>query len=139
MAVKYADRAFISINSKQITDVQSASLRQTLNSRIVPSMTDDGFNRGHVQGNRDIDLTATIAVRNALAHPKLEDIDYENNDVQMTFICGDDQYVATGLFLKDKDLSAGGVGDEVKATFNFGAARVTDAVGNSSLFDLDLT
>ena len=71
MAVKYADRAFISINGARLADVQSASLKQDLNARVVPSMTQDGFNRGYVQGNRDIDVTLTLAVQNQLSRPKL--------------------------------------------------------------------
>jgi hypothetical protein len=138
MAVKYADRAFISINGARLADVQSASLKQNLNSRVVPSMTQDGFNRGYVQGNRDIDVTLTLAVQNQLSRPKLEGIDYENNDVQLTFIVGAEQFIATGLFLKDVDDSAGGVGDEVKSTFNFSALKLQDAVGNSALFNLAL-
>lgn len=138
MAMKYADRAFISINGARIADVQSASLRQNKNARVVPSMTPDGFNRGFVQGNRDIDITVQIAVENQAPRPKLENINYEENDVQLTFVVGADQYVATGLFNKDAEDNAGGVGDEVKTTFNFGAIRVQDAVGNGVLFDLDL-
>lgn len=138
MAVKYADRAFISINGARLADVQSASLKQNLNARVVPSMTQDGFNRGYVQGNRDIDVTLTLAVQNQLSRPKLESIDYENNDVQLTFIVGAEQFIATGLFLKDVDDSAGGVGDEVKSTFNFSALKLQDAVGNSALFNLAL-
>ena len=138
MAVKYADRAFISINGARLADVQSASLKQNLNARVVPSMTQDGFNRGYVQGNRDIDVTLTLAVQNALSRPKLEAIDYENNDVQLTFIVGAEQFIATGLFLKDVDDSAGGVGDEVKSTFNFSALKLQDAVRNSALFNLAL-
>lgn len=138
MATKYADRAFLSINGAKLSDIQSASLKQNQNARVVPSMTDDGFNRGFVQGNKDIDLTFTLAVQNQLARPKLEAIDYENNDVQMTFVVGADQYIATGLFLKDTDDNAGGVGDEVKATFNYGALKLVDPIGNSSLFNIEL-
>lgn len=138
MATKYADRAFISVNGARIADVQSASLKQNLSAKEVSSMTPDGFNRGFVQGNRVIDVALQIAVENQLARPKLEAIDYENNDVQLTFVVGADQYVATGLFLKDVEDNAGGVGDEVKTSFNFGALRVQDAVGNSSLFNLEL-
>lgn len=101
-------------------------------------MTPDGFNRGFVQGNRDIDITVVIAVENQLSRPKFESIDYETNDVSLTFIVGADQYIATSLFLKDNDDNAGGIGDEVKTTFNFGALRLQDAVGNSSLFNLVL-
>lgn len=101
-------------------------------------MTPDGFNRGYVQGNTDIDVTLQIAVQNQLSRPKLEAIDFENNDVQLTFVFGSDQLIATGLFLKDTDDNAGGVGDEVKTTFNFGALRLQDAVGNSSLFNIEL-
>lgn len=138
MAMKYADRAFISINGKKIADVQTASLKQNLNAREVPTMTNDGFNRGHVQGNRSIDVSLTIAVRNLEPRPKLESINYETNDVQLTFVCGAEQFICTGLFMKDTDDNAGGVGDEVKTSFNFGAIKITDAIGNASLFDISL-
>jgi hypothetical protein len=138
MSVKYADRAFISINGTPLVDLQSATLRQNRNARVVPSMTRDGFNKGFVQGNRDIDVALTIAVQNQLSSPKLEEVDYENADVQINFQCGSDQYIATGVFLKDSEQAAGGIGDEVKKTFNFGALKLVDSVGNSSLFDLIL-
>lgn len=138
MATKFADRAFISVNGARIADVQSASLKQNMNAKAVPTMTPDGFNRGFVQGNRDIDITCQIAVLNQLARPKLDQIDFEASDVQITFQCGAEIFIATGVFVKDTEDSAGGVGDEVKTTFNFGALRLTDAVGNSSLFDISL-
>lgn len=138
MATKYADRAFISVNGSSIADVQSASLKQNLNAKVVPSMTPDGFNRGFVQGNRDIDITCAIAVQNKLSRPKLEAIDYEANDVQMTFRCGAELFVATSLFNKDVEDNAGGVGEEVKSTFNFGAVKLVDSVGNGVLFNIGL-
>ena len=138
MSTKYADRAFISINGAKLADIQSASLKQNKNAKVVPSMTPDGWNRGFVQGNTDIDITLQLAVQNQLSRPKLEGIDYENNDVQLTFIVGADQFIATGLFNKDVDDNAGGVGDEVKTTFNFGALKLQDGVGNSALFNIDL-
>lgn len=139
MATKYADRAFISVNGAQVADVQSATLRQNLNSRPVPSMTPDGYNRGFVQGNRDIDITLTIAVRNLLARPKLESINFEQSDVQITFVCGAEQFICTGVFLKDVEDNAAGVGDEVKTTYNLGALKITDAVGNAAaLFNIQL-
>lgn len=138
MATKYADRAFISINGTRLADVQSASLKHNKNARAVPSMTPDGFNRGFVQGNADIDISLSLAVVNSLARPKLEAIDYEANNVQLTFIVGSDQYIASNLFLKDVEDNAGGVGDEVKVTYNLGALRLEDAVGNSALFSLEL-
>lgn len=101
-------------------------------------MTRDRFNVGFTEGNTDIDINLTLAVRNALSRPKLDFLDYEANDVQITFIVGSDQYVVTGVFLKDNDDNAGGVGDEVKTSFNFGGLKVIDAVGNSALFDLEL-
>lgn len=138
MSVKYADRAFISINGAPVIDVQSSQLKQNHNAKPVPSMTRDGFNRGFTRGNTDIDITLAIAIDNNNPRPKFEGIDYEANDVQLTYVVGSEQFVATGLFLKDNDDNAGGVGDEVKTTFNFGALKLTDAVGNSSLFNLSL-
>ena len=126
----------MSVNGKRIVDLQSASLKQNNNARIVPTMTNDGFNRGFVQGNKDIDITFTVAVRNLEPRPKLESINFETNDVQLTFVVGAEQFICTGLFAKDSDDNAGGVGDEVKTSYNFGAVKVTDAIGNSTLFDI---
>ena len=136
--VKYADRAFLSINGTRLLDIQSASLKRNYNAKPVPSMTPDFFNRGVVQGNTDIDITFTLAVENALARPKLEAIDYLNNSISLTFVCGADQYVANDLFKKDAEDNAGGIGDEVKATFNFGALSLVDSKGNSALFNVQL-
>jgi len=138
MATKYADRAFLTINGAAIVDLQSASLKINKNARVVPSMTRDGFNRGFVQGNTDIDITCAIATQNLLASPKLESLDYETNDIAIQFQCGADVYSATGVFNKDTEQSAGGIGDEVKKTWNFGALKLVDAVGNSALFNIQL-
>jgi hypothetical protein len=138
MATKYADRAFLSVNSSQLADVQSASLRQNPNARVVPSMTPDNFNRGFVQGNRDIVIHFTIAVQNQLARPKLESLDYENNNISMTFQCGAEQFVATGLFPGEVEDNAGGVGEEVKTSFTLNALKLVDGTGNSSLFNITL-
>ena len=138
MATKFADRAFISVNSTNLIDLESGSLKQIKNAKAVPTMTDDGYNRGFVQGNLDIDINVVIAVENKLARAKLEAIDYENNDVSIVWNCGVDQFVATKVFNKDAEDNAGGVGTEVKATFNFGALKLTDSVGNSSLFNIQL-
>lgn len=138
MATKIADRAFVSVNGAPVSDVQSSVLKQTRNAKESLSMTRDGFNRGFVQGNLTIDITIVITVRNKLARPKFEAIDYEASDVQITYMVGVEQFIATGIFLKDAENNAGGVGDEVKATFNFGALRLQDSVGNSSLFNIVL-
>lgn len=138
MAQRYADRAFLSINGARIADIESASLKQNLNAKVVPTMTPDVFNRGFVQGNRDIDITCTIAVQNQLSRPKFESIDYESADVALTFIVGSEQFVASGLWLKDVSDDASGVGTEVKTTFNFSALKLLDAVGNSLLFNIGL-
>lgn len=138
MATVYADRAFISVNGSRLVDVQSASLKQNHNRKAVKSMTPNRRDRGFVRGNLEIDITLALAVQNDLARPKLEGIDYEGSDVQLTFIAGAEVYVATGVFLKDNDDNAGGVGDEVKASFNFSALDLKDTVGNSSLFNISL-
>ena len=136
MATRYSDRAFISVNGALLSDLESGSLRLNKARREVSTMTNDGFNRGFVEGNWVIDISATIAVRNLEARPKLEALDYENNDVQITFRFGQDVYVCTGVFLKDTSDDASGVGQEVKTTFNFGALKFTDTVGNSALFNV---
>lgn len=138
MATKYADRAFLNMNGSVLADVQSASLRQNPNARVVPSMTNDNWNRGYVQGNTDIDIHFVIAVQNQLARPKIEALDFENNDIQLTFQCGAEQFVATSLFPGETEDNAGGVGEEVKTTFNMKALKLLDGTGNSSLFNIQL-
>lgn len=129
----------MSVNGKKITDLQSASLKQNFNAKPVPSMTQDRFNVGFVEGNTDIDIMMQAAVRNKLSRPKLDQLNYEENDIQITWVAGAEQFIATGVFRKDAEDNAGGVGDEVKITWNFGALKLVDSVGNSVLFDLALT
>lgn len=136
--IKYADRAFLSVNGLRLADIESASLKQNFNSKAVGTMTPDRWNRGYVEGNTDIDISLTMAIQNKLSRPKVEGIDFENADVQITWLCGADQFVAMGVFRKDAEDSAPGVGEEAKATLNFGALKLVDAVGNSVLFDISL-
>jgi len=138
MTTKYADRAYITVNGARIADLQSATLRANKNARPVPNMTRNGRNTGFVQGNLEVDVTCTVAVQNTLASPKLEFVDYEAADVAIAFECGSDVYQATGVFLKDSEQSATGVGDEARKTWNFGALDLIDSVGNSALFDISL-
>lgn len=139
MTARYADRAFLSVNGVALVDIQSASLRQNHNARAVPTMTPDSFNRGFVEGNTDIDINVTIAVDKNLARPKLDQIDYKANDVAITFVFGADQFIATGVHKKTTGDDAPGVGTEVKTTFELGAIRLVDAIGNAAaLFDIDL-
>lgn len=136
--ILYADRAFISINGKRVLDLQSSSLKQNFNARVVPSMTPNRRNRGYVKGNADFDIMVQIAVEQSLSRPKFEGIDFDTNDIQITYEVGADQYVAKGVFIKDAEDNSGSIGDEAKSTFNFGALDLVDAVGNSVLFDISL-
>jgi hypothetical protein len=138
MTTLYADRAFLTVNGARVADLQSATLRQTFNAKPVPSMTRERWNKGYTQGNTDVDVTATIAVQQGLASPKLEAINFETNDIAIAFECGSDVYQATGVFIKDNDQTASGIGDEARKTWNFGALKLIDSVGNSALFDLSL-
>ncbi len=139
MATVYADRAFISVNGVAVGDIQSANLRQNFNARPVDTMTPDKFNRGFVQGNTHIDLGLTLAIQNTLARPKIDQIDFEANDISVTFVVGADQFVALGCFKKDASDDASGVATEVKHQLNLGATKLVDAVGNAAaLFDITL-
>lgn len=139
MATVYADRAFISVNGAPMIDVQSASLKRNFNAKPVPNMTTDHFNTGFVQGNTDIDIDVEVAVQNALPSPKLETLPFTTADVALTFVVGADQYVATGLFMKNTDENASGIGSEVKKSFSMGAIKLVDSVGNvASIFNISL-
>lgn len=139
MTMLYADRAFLSVNGTEVSDLQSLSLKKTKNARAVDTMTRDGFNRGFVRGNLQATISATLAVQNELARPKLDYIDYAANDVQLTIEVGADVYVCTGLFDMDSSDDMPNIGTEAKASFNWGCLRVTDAIGNAvELFDIQL-
>src|SRR5258708_37579723 len=100
MATKYADRGFIAVNGVPLIDVQSISVKQNFNAKQVKSMTPDGFDRGYVEGNPDIDVNFVLAVENLLASPKLEAIDFQANNVSLNAVFGADQYTVQNLFRK---------------------------------------
>jgi hypothetical protein len=139
MATQYADRSFLSINGAKIADLQTMNLNNNYNAKAVPNMTADGYNTGFVQGNHDIDVDFEIAIQNALSSPKIEEIDFTANSVQLNVIVGADQYIVQGLFRKTSKTSTPGIGQEAKKSWTFGGLRLTDAVGNSILFPLSLS
>ena len=138
MSTLFADRAFISINGVEVLDIESADLKRNYGTKVVPTMSRNRRNKGTVKGNLEIDLSITVAVQNQLGTPKLEDINFESNDVALTFEHGADRYTCTGLDLKDVDQNASGVGSEGKKVWNLIALDVIDQVGNSSLFNIKL-
>lgn len=139
MAVTYADRAFLAVNGVNVADIQSSSVRQNFNSRPVDTMTPDKFNRGFVQGNTHIDVGFSLAVQKGLARPKIDQIDFEANDISIHYFVGADEFVVGGCFKKDASDASSGVGTESKFDINIGGTTFTDAVGNAAeLFDLDL-
>lgn len=139
MSTVYADRAFLSVNGVAVIDLQSSSLRQNFNARPVDTMTPDKFNRGFVQGNTHIDIGMNLAVQKDLARPKIDQIDFEANDISVTYVVGADQFVALGCFKKDASDDTSGVGTESKFAINIGATKLVDAIGNAAeLFDIQL-
>ena len=139
MGLQYADRAFLSVNNAKIADLQSMNLNSNYNAKAVPNMTADGYNTGFVQGNHDIDVDFEVAIENALASPKIEEIDFTANSVQLNVVVGADQYVVQGLFRKTTKISTPGIGQEAKKAWTFGGLRLTDVAGNSILFPLSLS
>jgi len=136
MATLYADRGFISINGVEVLDVENISVKRSDGTKYVPTMTRNRRHKGTVKGNRDINVSFAVAVQNKLGTPKIEDIDFENNNVAMTFEHGADRYTLTGLDHVDDEQAASGVGTEGKKSFNMLATDIIDQVGNSALFQL---
>jgi hypothetical protein len=139
MSQLYADRGFVAVNGVEVLDVESIGMRVSDGTKMVPTMTRDRRNKGAVRGNREISVNFSVAVQNKLGTPKIEDIDFESQDVGISFEHGGDRYSLVGLYFADMDQSAGGVGSEGKKTFNMLARDIVDQVGNSALFPTSLT
>lgn len=139
MGVLYIDRGFVSVNGVEVLDVESITMRVSDGTKYVPTMTRNRRYKGTVKGNRDINLNLAVAVQHKLGTPKLESIDYENNDVALTFEHGGDRYTCVGLDFVDDEQAAPNVGAEGKKTFNLLAVDIIDQVGNSALFSSSLS
>ena len=139
MGVLYVDRGRVTINGTEVLDVENISLKMSYGTKYVPTMTTNRRHKGTVKGNLDINLSFAVAIQSTLGSPKLESINYNTQDVALTFSHGGDRYTCTGLDFVDTDQSAGGVGQEGKKTFNMLATDVIDQVGNSALFSTALS
>lgn len=138
MGVLFIDRGRVTINGVEVLDVENITLKRSYGTKYVPTMTTNRRHKGTVKGNLDINLSFAVAVQATLGTPKLEEIDYNSQDVALTFQHGGDRYTCTGLDFVDVDQSAGGVGSEGKKSFNMLALDVIDQVGNSALFSTSL-
>ena len=138
MSTLYADRMFVSVNGVEILDVESVNLRVNDGTKAVPTMSRNRRHKGFVKGNRDISMSVVAAVQNALGSPKLESIDYNNQDVAITIESGADRYTMVGVDFVDMGQDASGVGSETKKSFNMVALDIIDQVGNSALFNTSL-
>lgn len=138
MGVLFIDRGFISINGVEVLDVESITVRQSDGTKYAPTMTRNRRYKGTTKGNRDINCNFAVAVQATLGTPKLESIDYNTQDVALTFEHGGDRYTLKGLDFVDTEQSAPGVGAEGKKSFNMLATDIIDQVGNSALFPTSL-
>lgn len=139
MGVLYADRGFISINGVEVLDVESITVKQADGTKYVPTMTRNRRYKGTVKGNRDINISFSVAVQNKLGTPKIENLDFQNQDIALTFEHGADRYTCVGLDFVDAEQSASGVGSEGKKNFNMLAMDCIDQVGNSAVFPTSLS
>jgi len=139
MGVLFIDRGRVTINGVEVLDVENITLKMSYGTKYVPTMTTNRRHKGTVKGNLDINLSFAVAVQATLGTPKLESIDYNSQDVALTFSHGGDRYTCTGLDFVDADQSAGGVGSEGKKAFNMLATDIIDQVGNSALFSTSLS
>lgn len=135
MGTLFADRGFISLNGNEFLDVESISVRVSDGTKAVPTMTRNRRTKGFVKGNREISCNFSVAVQNKLGSPKVESINFEDNDVAMTFEHGADRYTLVGAQFVDEEQASSGVGAEGKKTFNMVFTDIIDQVGNSVLFN----
>lgn len=134
----YADRARMYVNGVELLDVQSVTVNLNDSTKVVPTMTADRRNKGWTRGNREITVSCEVAVQDKLASAKLENIDYDSQDVSMLFQQGADKYLLKSLCVNTMAQSASGVGTEGKKTYNFFALDFVDMIGNSALFQTSL-
>lgn len=139
MSAIFADRGFVSVNGLEMFDVESITVKVSDGTKHVPTMTRNRRFTGTVKSNREISANFTVAVQNTLATPKLETIDYQSNNVALTFEHGADRYTLVNMDFVDLDQSASGVGTEGKKAFNAIFLDIIDQVGNSSLFPTKLS
>lgn len=139
MSQLFADRGFLSMNGVPLLDIESITVRLSDGTKHVPTMTRNRRFSGTVKGNREISCNFAIAVQNSLASPKLEMIDYQSNNVALTFEHGADRYSLVNMDYVDSEQSASGVGSEGKKSFNMIALDIIDQKGNSSLFPTKLS
>jgi len=139
MGVLYSDRGRMYVNGVELVDVQSVTVNLNDATKVVPTMTVDRRNKGWTRGNREITFTCEIAVQDALSSAKLENIDYDSQDVSMLFQQGADKYLLKSICVNTMSQSASGVGTEGKKQFSFFALDMVDMVGNSALFNTSLT
>lgn len=131
MAIKYADRAFLSINGQEIIDVRSATLRRSQNRQVVQTMTRDGYNKGFTEGNEETTVDFTVGVRAREGLPKLNQLDFEANEVAIVFECGAERVLCIGGWIDEHEISASGVGSEADARWTFHALKTVDENGSS--------
>lgn len=139
MSTLYADRGFISINGVEVLDVESITVRVSDGTKHVPTMSRNRRFTGTVKGNREISCNFAVAVQNNLASPKIEQIDYQANNVALTFQQGADIYTLINMDFVDVEQSAPGVGTEGKKTYNTIFLDMIQQVGNSALFPTKLS
>lgn len=139
MSTLYSDRGFISINGVEVLDVESITVRVSDGTKHVATMTRNRRFSGTVKGNREISCNFAVAVQNTLATPKIEQIDFQTNNVALTFQQGADIYTLVNMDFVDAEQSAPGVGSEGKKTFNAIFLDMIQQVGNSSLFPTSLS
>jgi hypothetical protein len=139
MSTLYADRGFIDINGVEVLDVESVSVKVSDGTKHVPTMTRNRRFNGTVKGNREVSCNFAVAVQNTLGSPKIEMIDYQNNNVNLTFQHGADIYTLVNMDFVDVDQSASGVGTEGKKSFNTIFLDIIEQTGNSALFPTSLS
>ena len=139
MSTLFADRGFLSVNGMPVLDVESITVRLSDGTKHVATMSRNRRFTGTVKGNREISCNFAIAVQNTLASPKIEMIDFQADDVALTFEHGADKYTLVGMDFVDVEQSAPGVGSEGKKTFNCIFLDMIQQVGNSALFPTSLS
>lgn len=139
MTTFYTDRALVTVNGLNYANngnIKSIKFTSNYNTNFVPGMTSDKSAAGGVRGNGEHTITIEEFIQNSGGLIDWASFDFETNSVQVTISSASasyanpapyngQQFVFSGVFGGDEDVTFGGQGQEATRSFTFKACSRT--------------